>query len=59
MQSVYGLVRSPSLQRPLASFNRIGKLLAVILPILTAGLVQMPALKRHPVWYFFTYNVLC
>lgn len=59
MQSVYGLRESPSLQRPLSFFSRIGKPLAVSLPILVAGLLQMQSLMKSPVWFFITANVLC
>lgn len=59
MQSVYGLMRSPSSRRRLSLFNRTGKPLAILLPALVAGLVQLQALKKSPVWYFFTTNVLC
>lgn len=59
MQSVYGLMQNPSLQGPLSFFNRIGKPLAILLPALVAGLVQLKSLKKSPAWYFFTTNVLC
>ncbi|KUI53884.1 hypothetical protein VP1G_01153 [Cytospora mali] len=58
MQSVYGLMRSPSLQRPLSFFNRIAKPLVVLLSMLMAGLSQLKSLKKSTVWYFFTFNVL-
>lgn len=59
MQSVYGLAESPSLQRPLARINRIGKPVVIVLPIIEAGLLQLTALKKSAFWYFFTADVLC
>lgn len=59
MQSVYGLAESPSLGRPLALINRIGKPVAIILPSIQAGLLQLTALKKSAFWYFFTADVLC
>lgn len=59
MQSVYGLAESPSLHRPLTLINRIGKPVAIILPIIQAGLLQMTSLKKSAFWYFFTADVTC
>lgn len=59
MQSVYGLAESPSMRRPLALINRIGKPAAIILPMIQAGLLQLTPLKRSAFWYFFTADVLC
>lgn len=59
MQSVYGLAESPSMHRPLALINRIGKPLAIFLPIIQAGLLQLTPLKKSAFWYFFTADILC
>lgn len=59
MQSVYGLAESPSMRRPLALINRIGKPVAIILPMIQAGLLQLTPLKKSAFWYFFTADVLC
>lgn len=59
MQSVYGLAESPSLRRPLTLINRIGKPVAIILPTIQAGLLQLTALKKSAFWYFFTADVTC
>lgn len=59
MQSVYGLAESPSLRRPLTLINRIGKPVAIILPMIQAGLLQLTPLKKSAFWYFFTADVLC
>lgn len=59
MQSVYGLMQTPSQQRSISTLNRIGKPLSILLPALVAGLLQLRPLQRFPAWYFFTENVLC
>lgn len=59
MQSVYGLAESRSMRRPLTLINRIGKPVAIILPIIQAGLLQLTPLKKSAFWYFFTADVLC
>lgn len=59
MQSVYGLAESHSMRRPLGWINRIGKPLAVVLPVIQAGLLQLTSLKKSAFWYFFTADVLC
>lgn len=59
MQSVYGLMQSPKLQRSLSYLNSISKSLAVLLPILAVGLLQLRSLKHHTVWYLITCDVLC
>lgn len=58
-QSVYGLAESPSMRRPLTLINRIAKPMAIILPIIQAGLLQLTPLKKSAFWYFFTADVLC
>lgn len=59
MQSVYGLAGSPSLRRPLTFINRTGKPVAIILPMIQAGLLQLTPLKKSAFWYFFTADILC
>ncbi|KAI7781424.1 hypothetical protein LA080_014740 [Diaporthe eres] len=58
MHSVYGLAESPSMRRPLTLINRIGKPVAIILPIIQAGLLQLTPLKKSAFWYFFTADIL-
>ncbi|POS77079.1 hypothetical protein DHEL01_v204540 [Diaporthe helianthi] len=58
MQSVYGLAQSPSMTRPLALINRIGKPLVMILPVIQAGLLELTSLKKSAFWYFFTADIL-
>ncbi|ROW05045.1 hypothetical protein VSDG_00511 [Cytospora chrysosperma] len=57
VQSVYGLMESPSMRRPLSFLNQIGKPLAVLSAVLVTSLMQLPSLKKSPVWMFFTANL--
>lgn len=59
VQSVYGLMESPSMRRPLSFLNQIGKPLAVLSAVLVTSLMQLPSLKKSPVWMFFTANLFC
>ncbi|KAI1634468.1 hypothetical protein F4809DRAFT_665429 [Biscogniauxia mediterranea] len=58
MQSVYGLTDKHHLKELLGRINYIGKVVSVVLPILTICLLQVKAIQKSKAAFFFLANVV-
>ncbi|KAI1487662.1 hypothetical protein F5X96DRAFT_132251 [Biscogniauxia mediterranea] len=58
MQSVYGLTDKHQLKELLGRINYIGKIVSVVLPILTICLLQVKAIQKSTAAFFFLANVV-
>jgi hypothetical protein len=57
--SVYGWAKSPRLRRIFLRVDIVGKVTAIVLPIIESGLLELPALQKSFVGYIIVCNFLC